>query len=208
MPYKDPQKRKEYSRNWKKTHKKANSEKKLTAPVIPVTANKICHIEIPALPPPKLGTEALPKVSFEAALLYITHEARSENVGVAKAWVLEFLSRGLGWSPERITLFIESREDRLLPIFHSPPPDIRGAWKLYQVGLYNPYITPHTHPAGVPDWGGFPLTELPNWYAFFTRWHMSLISADIPNSDRRKEPEQAKNLRGKRDSRDSRDSQA
>jgi hypothetical protein len=171
------------------------------APKTQIAANKPYSIETPALPLPKPNTEALPKVYFEAGLLFITQETHPESIGVARAWILEFLTRGLGWPPEKITAFLESREDQLLPIFHSSSLDVQVAYKLYQKGLYNPYVT---GPPGVPDWGGFPLAELPNWYSLFTKWYWDIIS----NSDRRKQSDQAKNFRGKRDSRDSRDSRA
>jgi len=169
-----------------------------STPETPIAASKTYSIEIPALPLPKPNTEALPKACFDAGLLYITQETKPDSPGMARAWIHEFL-RGRGWSPEDITAFFESREDRLLPIFHSSSLDVQVAYKLYQKGLYNPYVT---GPPGVPDFGGFLLAELPNWYALFTRWYWSITSietpiTEIPRTDRRRRPEQIKNLQKK-----------
>jgi hypothetical protein len=171
-----------------------------SAPEALIAAGNAYPIQIPALPLPKPNTEVLPKVCYDTALLYITQEAQPESVGVAKAWLLEFLIRSQGWSPEKITAFFASREDQLVPLFHSPPPDVRVAWKLFQAGLFkwpNPFVTAYTHPPGVPDWGGFLLAELANWYSFFTPWYLTVSSIEIPSTDRRRRPEQIKNLQKK-----------
>jgi hypothetical protein len=194
MPYKDPEKRNACSKAWKEA--RANSEKKRAAPETTTAAGKAHSIEIPALPLPKPNTKALPKVYYEEALIYITQQAKPESARDARAWMLDFL-RGQGWSLEKITAFFDSREDRLMPVYHSASPDVRVAWKLFQAGLYNP-LTPYI--PGVPDWGGFLLDELSNWYLFFTKWYCSI---EISDTDRRRRPEQAENLREKRDSRDS-----
>jgi hypothetical protein len=134
--------------------------------------------DIAALPQPKPGTDALPKVQFEAGLLYITQAARPKNIGTAYVLVSNFLIQSQHWSLETIADFFDSRRDRVLPVFHSHLSDVEHAWKLYKAGLYNPFVTPYSHPTKVPDWGGFLLSELPHWHALFTRWYTSIMQID------------------------------
>jgi hypothetical protein len=167
MPYKNPKKRKDYARTWKKTHKTSPDKKPIapetSAPETSIAVSKAYAIEIPVLPPPEPDTEAFPKVGFNIALLYVTQEASPESVGVARAWLLQFLISGLGWSAGKINVFFISREDS----------------------------------------GGFPRSELSNLYADFTQWYLTITSREIPETDQRKQPDQAKNFEGKRVSRDS-----
>jgi hypothetical protein len=169
----------------------------------PVEHNKALN-DIPALPQPKPGTESCPKVFFDLATHYIAQDAQPRNAATAFVLVREFLIDTQPWSAEMVQLFFESRRDLLLPVFHRHLTDVRVAWKLYRAGLYNPFITSHTHPPEVPDWGGFLLSELPNWYLLFTRWyrHTAIVSSEVSKADRRRSPQQAKNFRPKKDEAD------
>jgi hypothetical protein len=171
--------------------------------------NKAYSVPTPPLPPPKPGTESLPRVHFHIGLLYITQEAKPESAGVARAWYHEYLRTSMKWPAETITAFFESRYDQPLPVFHFPPPEANDS----HYKLPNPFMSDHTHPPRVPDWGGFFLAELSNWYLFFTSWYLAISSveisdteipdteipsAEIPRTDRRRRPEQIKNIRKKR----------
>jgi hypothetical protein len=153
--------------------------------------------KIPPLPQPKPGTDALPKIWVDDSLLYITQQTHPESPGEARAWILEFLFRGLGLSPTQVNEFFESREDRLFPVIHPPPiTDIELVWKLYKKALWkppNPFVTPQTHPPDIADWGGFSLNELPHWYFHFSVWYTQFKKPMI-KYDRRRDPKQANNF--------------
>ena len=80
-------------------------------------------------------TEALPKVYLEAASA-VYHARGPARKPRNRKEMADRISSQSGWSPEEILAFFESREDRLLPICHSSPPDIHVAYKLFRSGLY------------------------------------------------------------------------